>query len=854
VIRQRHLTPSRQGRADDGSPLSFTVAADILPDAEKATSSRPEQPQKYFVAKKSSNGIGVSEPCSRGRVSRCSDRQNALGYRLAERTLVVLLVCFSVASAGTLEQRVDVEDAMRRANDYFQLNHSLGNEGWERSTYQTGNFRAWQTLGVPAYYDEAVAWGEANFWDHGTDYGDVNGLSADAHCCGQTYLDLYHIDPQPVRTNLITELLADILLDNRPASVDDWWWIDAFYMAGPTLARLGVLNSDPNYLNQMYDMYNHMKHTQGGGLFHAAQGLWWRDSGYKSSAPDVYWGRGNGWVIAACARVLEQLPPGDPTHRPEFESMLQTMAAALLPWQQADGFWRADLTHPTNPSCPNPETSSTAFFTYAIAYGINEGLLVDSPGTNYTAAVTNAWNGLVSIALQANGKIGYTQAVGSNPQPANPNSERDYGCGAFLLAGSEILRLLGGPVPVYPSAGPDLTRSDADGDQVELVTLSATNSMLRSGTIAGYSWWSGTNLLGNGPELTQSFPLGTNIVTLHILHSDGNSYPDSVTVVITAPVSVPPPLARLHFDFEDSGNSTADQLVGATLDLRMASGAPGDLHGPLGSGVAGAGRALDLTSATAQGGSGPIAVTEGNTSIEFGTLTGFTVTLWIKPTANLLTGGFPRFFSLGTNGTTDRGNPGSLQLLSNGNLAPATAVQGFVNAVPTSTANFGAANLPVNQWRFLALTYDGVTLNYYVGAETNSAALISAASFPAGTLPLGASWSLFLGNRLSRDRAFRGWLDDVRFYEHAAPLEFLETVRRAALAEPVIAATPAGTNLMLRLQTKAGSSYVLESATNLAPPVVWAPTMTNLGAGGWLTNTLPLPPSTPKQFFRYSIQ
>jgi hypothetical protein len=122
--------------------------------------------------------------------------------------------------------------------------------------------------------------------------------------------------------------------------------------------------------------------------------------------------------------------------------MLKTMASALLPWQQADGFWRASITDPTNPLFDNPETSATGFFTYAIAYGINEGLLADTPEANYTKAVTMAWEGMVSTALHPNGRLGYVQAVGTAPNSADFYSERDYGYGAFLLAGSEILRMI----------------------------------------------------------------------------------------------------------------------------------------------------------------------------------------------------------------------------------------------------------------------------------------------------------------------------------------------------------------------------------------------------------------------------
>jgi hypothetical protein len=328
-----------------------------------------------------------------------------------------------------------------------------------------------------------------------------------------------------------------------------------------------------------------------------------------------------------------------------------------------------------------------------------------------------------------------------------------------------------------------------------------------------------------------------------------------MTVTVAVPPVLPPPVPKLRFEFEDAGTTTTDSLAGVSLNLLAFGGSAVDLHGPLGSGVGGAGRALDFTGTISQGGNGPIAATVANSTVDFGTLGGFTMSFWIKPTASLLTGGFPRFFSLGPNGTTDRGNLGSLQLLSNGNLLPsATAVQGFVNAVQSSTSSFGAFDLPANQWRFLALTYDGATLKFYGGAETGSVDLVSSASFPAGELPVGATWSLFLGNRLSQDRAFQGWLDDVRFYQEAAPSNYLESIRQSAVADPVIVPTVLGTNLLIQTQTRAGKAYVLEAAFDLTPPATWLPTATNLGNGGRLTNLVPLNPAMAQRFYRYSLQ
>ena len=51
------------------------------------------------------------------------------------------------------------------------------------------------------------------------------------------------------------------------------------------------------------------------------------------------------------------------------EEALRAMAVAIARQQGNDGLWRANLDDPDQ--CPNPETSGTAFFCYAFAWGIN---------------------------------------------------------------------------------------------------------------------------------------------------------------------------------------------------------------------------------------------------------------------------------------------------------------------------------------------------------------------------------------------------------------------------------------------------------------------------------------------------
>ncbi|MUI11520.1 hypothetical protein GJV26_03305 [Massilia dura] len=110
------------------------------------------------------------------------------------------------------------------------------------------------------------------------------------------------------------------------------------------------------------------------------------------------------------------------------------MAARIASLQTADGTWHASLLDPE--SFPVKETSGTGFYTYAILWGLNNGVL---DRATYWPVVEKAWPALVG-AVQPDGKLGYVQPVGAAPDKVDANSTETYGPGAFLLAGSELLK------------------------------------------------------------------------------------------------------------------------------------------------------------------------------------------------------------------------------------------------------------------------------------------------------------------------------------------------------------------------------------------------------------------------------
>jgi rhamnogalacturonyl hydrolase YesR len=323
--------------------------------------------------------------------------------------------------------------ALRAAADYWMAQpQPNGNDNnWDNATFHSGNMALYRLTGDTRYRDYTLAWAKAHNFGL---YPDTSSAPyyADHEAAGQVYLDLYHDNPLP---QYLAALRAHIAAQVATGKNNYWTWVDALNMAMPTIVRLGVLDATPSYLESAHSMYTFTKTKA--GFYDPAKSLWWRDKNYVGT--DTYWSRGNGWAIAAHAKVLAATPASSP-HRAEYIANLQQMAAALRTAQRSDGFWNASLTQPTVDS--GQETSGTAFHTYGIAWGVNNGVLDRS---TYLPVVRNAWQALATVALQSNGLVGYTQGAGQRPSdnyPWNAQSTANFGVGGFLLAGSEVINLV----------------------------------------------------------------------------------------------------------------------------------------------------------------------------------------------------------------------------------------------------------------------------------------------------------------------------------------------------------------------------------------------------------------------------
>lgn len=343
-------------------------------------------------------------------------------------------------AAGDVFAKENVLAVMHKVNDY-QLQHPMtdpriesGYE-WSRATYYTGVMAFYRATKDAKLLDQAIRWAEAKKWQPGPEVPGVNKLT-----CTQTYLDLYLIKHDP-RMIAPTVEWVNSGVPNSPTGTKDWYYSwgraipDSLYVAAPTLAMLTEATGDEKYLRCMdaffWGTYDLLFDKEAGFFYETKEFIERRNPSDRK----IFWSRGNGWAIASVPRILEHLPKEHPA-RPRYVDVLRVMSSAAVKAQGGDGLWRANLAD--FDEFPNKESSGSGFFCYALAWGINHGVL-DRP--MYLPAVRNAWSGLVGC-VSPEGKVEWGQDVGDRPTSVRKDDSHEYVSGTFLLAGSEVLKLV----------------------------------------------------------------------------------------------------------------------------------------------------------------------------------------------------------------------------------------------------------------------------------------------------------------------------------------------------------------------------------------------------------------------------
>jgi rhamnogalacturonyl hydrolase YesR len=304
---------------------------------------------------------------------------------------------------------------------------------WTWSVLYAGFMAASDSLGDPQYRDAMMAMSQKFDWKLRSHLP-----NADDQSVAQTYLELYLMkkDPamlQPAQTEL-DAILAAPRESEIPGKEIAWWWCDALFMAPPVWSRMYAATGDRKYIDYLDQEWA----KTSGRLYDPEEHLYFRDSSYLTrtevNGTKMFWSRGNGWVMGGIIRTLQFLPKDDQA-RAKYIAQLQEMAAAVAKLQGPGGLWRAGLLDPDDYDLP--EVSGSAFFTFALAAGVNDGFLDKK---TYRPVIQKAWAGMLHH-VYADGRLGCIQQTGAEPAPFKASASYTYGVGAFLLAGSEIRKM-----------------------------------------------------------------------------------------------------------------------------------------------------------------------------------------------------------------------------------------------------------------------------------------------------------------------------------------------------------------------------------------------------------------------------
>ncbi|SDD84009.1 glycoside hydrolase family 88/105 protein [Pedobacter soli] len=364
---------------------------------------------------------------------------------------VFTALCLALLSiTGYAQSKADVLARINLANQYWQTNNKPQVRAfWDHAAYHTGNMELYALTKNETYLKYSEDWAEHNKWmgAKSTDktkwkykYGetDEHVLFGDWQICFQTYIDLYHIKPEAYKVARAKEVME---YEMSTPNNDYWWWADGLYMVMPVMTKLYKLTGNKQYSDKLYEYFMYANSI----MYDKGEKLYYRDAKYvypqhKSvNGKKDFWARGDGWVFAGLAKVLKDLPANDP-HRAEYLTKYTNMAKAIIKSQQAEGYWTRSILDAAH--APGPETSGTAFFTYGLLWGINNGYLKEK---TYLPAAKKGWDYLTKTALQQDGKLGYVQPIGEKAIPGqvvDANSTANFGVGAFLLAGCEMYRYL----------------------------------------------------------------------------------------------------------------------------------------------------------------------------------------------------------------------------------------------------------------------------------------------------------------------------------------------------------------------------------------------------------------------------
>jgi hypothetical protein len=307
-----------------------------------------------------------------------------------------------------------VTDSMIKASTYWVASGTeLDANNWSNATFHVGNLAQVRTTGISNH--KTWPWTVAN--NHQLPVDPANPFAPDPQASGEPYLDVYYFHPEARVLQAVRDSLKAEAASVAQGHTRYWSTPDAVNMSLPSFVRIGVMDNDTSLLDTSRTLFRDAKRR----LYSDVTGLW------RGNA------QANAWAVTGVAKAVVALPADSP-YRAEYARVLKRSAETLRWLQRPDGFWNSEFLF------GGRESASTAMFTYALAAGINTGVL---DAATYTPIVQKAWQALTTTALQDSGRFGYVQPRGTHGR-AGADDTAAFGVGSYLIAGQQIAKLTPG--------------------------------------------------------------------------------------------------------------------------------------------------------------------------------------------------------------------------------------------------------------------------------------------------------------------------------------------------------------------------------------------------------------------------
>jgi len=217
-------------------------------------------------------------------------------------------------------------------------------------------------------------------------------------------------------------------------------WVDSIMMYGVFINWLASVTDDDALRDfaarQPANFARYLQDEETGLFYHS---YWARQKTHYPREP-IFWGRGNGWVMAAVPMLLDYLPQPE---QAQVKAFFTRLAVALLPYQREDGYFETVFNRPGE---TYKESSATMLIAAGWFYGCRTGLL----GREYYDAAVKAFHAVTADLQIKDGLLSMPYISGGTmPMPGIPyfnykhtplGNDRHFGLAAAFFAAVEYKR------------------------------------------------------------------------------------------------------------------------------------------------------------------------------------------------------------------------------------------------------------------------------------------------------------------------------------------------------------------------------------------------------------------------------